>query len=961
MAHLQPISQWRCRKALWNLIVIIMLHTSLGDTGNVQDLQFLLSTEQSDSVPKNGDPVNFSNDSNSPNSKSKRRNEREGHVRNMNSIGIEEEEAIIFKSICIGVAGALRSSFRFTALAIRRTGDTIAGIISGVVKVVAGAFKLSAEGIWIAAMRLAQPRAPDDRMPHLFDHAGRRVAKVLRTIANVFFGVSEACILTGETFEALTTGLGQAVQDSFSSLELLCSFLQQGFSFLLHTSSDGRSGGEGVRIGEADEFHYQKRQAVLPSDRNSDSVIYPGIIPRNSKLSPKVNSISKPGGIVPHIAQQMSEDTEKVAVRNGTEVVNHDHKKIPSDPTLPIDAEPSLNEEDDNIDKKSTSEEESKERAPFFFDLRPIFHTIGQWERYLSIRTPSDYLSYYIDIYSMLLLLLHMCWSWMCGPWIPYLAAQAASGPSSSGLKAAPMHSSPSWVELMGLQSLHGIRESTHNGAPLLLGLLIVAVASSFQYRSVRRKMSVIGSLVILIWLFLIASEHVSRTVLATRTAVNAVNSLMLSRVAHLSVANQPVSSGSTPFPGSDNKISSQPPSPTDSDGRNIGKDCNKETDRKRREICTAAERERVTGCGVYGMCRDRGTRDGSASTSEKIDLKEGGKSSPADFETSVWINVIMSSLWVVERGGGLGPYISQSIQEVVNQELALVPPGIANIQLKKFTLGTQTPIIQAVKVQSKRASICITPADQPTSRKSKAKKWGYAQEVAKEKVEIKKGEGLKKMAFNSAVVAEEQENVKALAEDLTQKNIQSSLSEGEGTGSKAGLTGSVGSKEWSQWREWQSEWDRRRTKQPSSTTASSSESPLPQNSTQRRSSLLGRSSSSSSEGNVIRRPGGGSGCERLVVDLDVTYVSRDMDIILTLRSSDVHSVLPEATVTLSGVVLAGILRLDAELTPDYPFFGNATVSAYIYSHLLYLLLHHSYLCLRFFSRHILTYYCFAV
>ena len=74
------------------------------------------------------------------------------------------------------------------------------------------------------------------------------------------------------------------------------------------------------------------------------------------------------------------------------------------------------------------------------------------------------------------------------------------------------------------------------------------------------------------------------------------------------------------------------------------------------------------------------------------------------------------------------------------------------------------------------------------------------------------------------------------------------------------------------------------------------------------------------------KRPGGGSGCERLLLDLDLSFVTNDMDIVLTLRSQDVKSVLPEATVTLSGLVLSGILRLDAELTPEYPFVGNTTV-----------------------------------
>ena len=445
--------------------------------------------------------------------------------------------------------------------------------------------------------------------------------------------------------------------------------------------------------------------------------------------------------------------------------------------------------------------------------------------------------------------------------------------------------------------------------------------------------MSVIGSLVIIIWLFLTASEHVSRSILVTRTAVSAVNSLMLSRYAHLGATSQPVPPGSA-FAGSGSKHPSQRPSATDSGCRNIGKDCNKETDSKRKETCTAAERERVTGCSAYGAHPGIGTRDGSARTSGTTDFKEGQKSSSIDFETSVWINVIMSSLWGVEHDGGLGPYISQSIQEVVNEELALVPPGIANIQLKKFTLGTQTPIIQAVKVQSKRASICITPADQPTPRKSTVKKWRYAQEedVDREEVELKKGEGLQgRTAFNSAVVTGEQKNMKVLAEEPTDKNIESSMGGNKKTSPITGLAEEGGSEEWSQWREWQSEWDKRHTKHPSSTTTSTSD--FLQNSTQKSNST--GSSSSTSAGNVIRRPGGGSGCERLVVDIDLTYVSRNMDIILTLRSSDVRSVLPEATVTLSGVVLAGIIRLDAELTPDYPFFGNATVSACTYSHLL--------------------------
>jgi hypothetical protein len=49
--------------------------------------------------------------------------------------------------------------------------------------------------------------------------------------------------------------------------------------------------------------------------------------------------------------------------------------------------------------------------------------------------------------------------------------------------------------------------------------------------------------------------------------------------------------------------------------------------------------------------------------------------SQPLDFETSVWLNVILSSLWNIERDheGGLGPYIGNSIAEVLNLEVSTV------------------------------------------------------------------------------------------------------------------------------------------------------------------------------------------------------------------------------------------------------------------------------------------------
>ena len=973
----RPRPHWRYHITIWNALVIIMFQTSFACTGNVLDPPPLLSVDQTKTTPTGETILKFITEPYIENMGSLGGYKRENHA---NSIDVEEEEAIILESICFSVAGALRSSFRFTALAIRRTGDTIAGVISGVVKAVAGAFKLSADGIWIAAMRLAQPRAPDDRMPHLFDHAGRKVAQILRTIANVLYGVSEACILTGETTEALTTGLGQAVEDSFNSLEVLCSFLQRGLTFLLDTSggtgmaryerSTGERGrGSSIRgRREEDEFHQQKRLAVLHADQNSRGTMIPPnkgklpLRPRVPSLLPEginSNPVNRSGhqtaggiekdvlslstgtgtgtgkGDIPDATTSTVRENTSTLEKGEEEVeVEDEYEDMNTNPPPPPPLSWSWFSNylygvgstagDKKIGRSSPMRQRSGRKAFFCpFELRTLFHTIGRWERYFSPRTSEEYLSYYSDSYSLLLLLLHVCGSWICGPWISHSETHPTkvfNRSSSASLFSTPVSLSASWTEIMGLHS--GVIEHAHSSAPILLGLLIVAVASSFKYKSAKRKMTVVGSLVTLIWLCLTASEHVGRSILATRAAVDAVNSLMLSRVARSGTSTRSVPSGSA-FAGKD-----------------IGRDYGKEMDRKRREVCTGLEKgDRFSADDVCcsGMnSHDASDIGGNGEFHGGQGQGQGRNMSTLDFETSVWINVIMASLWGVERNGGLGPYISNSIQEMVNEELALVPPGIANIQLKRFTLGTQTPIIQAVKVQSKRASICITPADQPTQRRTISKKWGYVQgkEEEEEEEEMDEEEGIQRMVFNRAAGTEASRKTKTLVDDGMQEDVKTTLYAGKSTDKKAGTVTSKqsgGSKEWSQWREWQSEWDRRHTKSPSSTTPqpsspSSSQKKSKQSRNDRRSSS---SDSRSSASSVIRRAGGGSGCERLVVDLDLTYVSREMDIVLTLRSSDVRSVLPEATVTLSGVVLAGILRLDAELTPDYPFLGNATVSVY--------------------------------
>lgn len=152
----------------------------------------------------------------------------------------------------------------------------------------------------------------------------------------------------------------------------------------------------------------------------------------------------------------------------------------------------------------------------------------------------------------------------------------------------------------------------------------------------------------------------------------------------------------------------------------------------------------------------------------------------------------------------------------MLNEQLALVPPGVANLQLKRFSLGRQAPLVRAVRFDARRDAICLSPS-----------------------------------AATPAASLHER------------------------------------------WRAFQHDHG-----------------------------LGARGAASSPQAHAHA-----ASCQHLVADVDFSYQSRDMDIVFSLRSPDVKSVLPEATVRLSEISLSGSVRIDAELTADYPFVGNASIS----------------------------------
>jgi hypothetical protein len=66
-----------------------------------------------------------------------------------------------------------------------------------------------------------------------------------------------------------------------------------------------------------------------------------------------------------------------------------------------------------------------------------------------------------------------------------------------------------------------------------------------------------------------------------------------------------------------------------------------------------------------------------------------------------------------------------------------------------------------------------------------------------------------------------------------------------------------------------------------------------------------------------------------IVIDIDIAYVSKDMDIIFDIKSNiDITPALIQISkVKVKELAVSSKVRINSELIPMYPFFGNATIS----------------------------------
>lgn len=77
-------------------------------------------------------------------------------------------------------------------------------------------------------------------------------------------------------------------------------------------------------------------------------------------------------------------------------------------------------------------------------------------------------------------------------------------------------------------------------------------------------------------------------------------------------------------------------------------------------------------------------------------------------YENSVWVNVLMSALWNIDGSQGLGAYVNSVYEELLIEELAKVPSGVANVKLRKFDLGSNPPLVKGIRMRTSRDKQCV-------------------------------------------------------------------------------------------------------------------------------------------------------------------------------------------------------------------------------------------------------------
>jgi hypothetical protein len=763
---------------------------------------------------------------------------------------VDEQDALLFQYIILSMLHSMQRSIRLLSTLIRVCGDTFAGVLSGVVKATGGLLSLAANVMWFVSSKLALPQS----VPQILGNLSANCAYGLRNSANMLYGLSEACIWSGEILESVSLGLGEAVQDSFWGLEtvskssnILVNFLLQIESTVNSTAAQlvPLSGGVTNSSVYTGELAPAAAPAVASTTAEASGIDEDDTLQQSLKEELTRHS----GGILHHHQQHggITSTSRAIEEKLGKQWVAPTDTAVDTGTTVDTDtdldeaAEQGSSDIDHNISthhqRLHDGNTGNKPTHGVGWGLGSFLTGVsGAWTEE-PLRKPGK------DKHSDALGRLPVGWedwqAWVKG------AAEDAVSLLHYAVFELPSHIGKESVIAWGKVNIYGdaaivygshvltrvvesmatltwatvleaittaaagpatAEDTASQGLFLLTALSATFVISTLPFRTMKWKVVTVAVFAAVVYVSFTATESVQRGRIAERAKVEATHTLLQQQTA--------------------------------------------QRDRRQRRSQESAILGHPT------------TPTADASTWQE----------DFEFDDATWLNGALSSMWEVldpQLGtGGLGPYISEMYADMVSTELGKVPPGVANVKLKRFELGHSAPLLKGIRVLRVRNESCLARALEGQLHASSTPQ--------------STGIGARAGEYN------------LLRQDGLLAHVLDYVQHSEVLRAHPFL----------------------KALYPQKTTGSSAPAPTG----------VHRAGTASNQSKMPFLDQFSARCDRLVVEVDAVYASRDMGVALSLRSNDLKTLVPEVTVTLSEVHVAGQLRLNISLTSEYPFLGEGQV-----------------------------------
>ena len=279
------------------------------------------------------------------------------------------------------------------------------------------------------------------------------------------------------------------------------------------------------------------------------------------------------------------------------------------------------------------------------------------------------------------------------------------------------------------------------------------------------------------------------------------------------------------------------------------------------------------------------------------------------------WINTWLQSLWTVEYDrGGVGTYLSDTLERTLNWELAQVPQGVALVAIKKCSLGRSPPVIRAI------SSVYKIKDDEACQAKYNR---SYHMPA------------IPHVTSSSSTLPDPSHTISeqaALSPSLDQHdNTPVNLSSHSSTTSSSSTAHThIPSKQYNNTHNDTISLPsllihtlKHLHIKPTDTLTTYLTRLLSLPTTH----SIGTGAPDSPSSFVKYTQIGIRGCEYIIVDIDIGFISTDMNMQLSIRSNEFSYINHEILVQLTQIRFAGKIRLNIGLIPEFPFLGNATVS----------------------------------